>query len=49
MADLTLRREEGDGAATELHVRVPDTAWSGLDAVIEILDVVRIPAQRTSG
>lgn len=48
MADLTLRREEGDGAATELTVRVPDTAWSGLDAVIEIINVVRFPAQRDS-
>ena len=47
MADLTLRREEGDGAMTELVVRVPDTAWNGLDAVVEIIDIRhQVPQQR---
>jgi hypothetical protein len=40
--DRELVREEPDGTQTVLTVRVPESAWAGMNAVVEVVSVRRV-------
>jgi hypothetical protein len=40
--DCELVRHEADGTQTVLTVRVPESAWAGLNSVVEVVGVRRV-------